>query len=434
MSTMGGQGPRPCHITNLINNLGSVSPSHIQTSTTCEKPTGHSLIRSVCRISVLLVILMGVIGCTPHLGSDTRGWTPVTAADDVVYAGTREGKVIALYDDGSVPTVKWVFPSGDDTTVSGTFYTPVIGNDLIYVTAVDGFVYALEKDTGRSDGRGWKRELVDPDEGQSLVAGPALDTLRQILIVGSENGYLYALDAVSSEELWRFKADGKIWTTPEISNGIVYFGSHDKNIYALDISTGKEKWRTATDGVIVAKPFVWNDLVIVGSFDRKVYALDSRYGEIQWEFETKNWIWGSAIGNNRSVFVGSMDGNVYSLDNTGVAQWSHELGSPIVSTPVLVPRGLVVASIDGKLTLLETATGDTVTASLTLPDDEIKAPLYTIPLDESDLSTTGVQASGGNQRESVFIGSQEGTILRIQIKSVQSQLWCFDTKEKEPCG
>ena len=45
-----------------------------------------------------------------------------------------------------------------------------------------------------------------------------------------------------------------------------------------------------------------------------------------------------------------------------------------------------------------------------------------------------MQASGGNQRESVFIGSQEGTILRIQIKSVQSQLWCFDTKEKEPCG
>ena len=112
---------------------------------------------------MLSVIVIGIVGCTPQLGSDTRGWTPVTAADDVVYAGTREGKVVALYDDGSVPTEKWEFPAGEDTTVSGTFYTPVIGDDLIYVTAVDGFVYALEKDTGRSDGRVWKRELVDTD-------------------------------------------------------------------------------------------------------------------------------------------------------------------------------------------------------------------------------------------------------------------------------
>ena len=398
-----------------------------------KNPTGL-LLRPVVLVLMASLIVVLTVGCTPRLGSDTKGWTPVTAGGDVVYVGTREGKVIALNDDGSIPTVKWDFPAGEDNNVSGTFYTPVIGDKHIYVTAVDGFVYALEKNTGRSDGTGWARELVDPDEEQALVGGAALDQVRQILVVGSENGYLYGLNAVTSEELWRFKADDKIWTTPTIYDGIVYFGSHDKNVYAVDIRTGEEKWRATTNGVVVAKPLVWKGMVIVGSFDKNLYAFDARYGDIRWQFESDNWIWAGATANSRAIFVASMDGFVYALDDNGNPQWSHDMESPVVSSPVLLPRGLVVASMEGKITLLDTSVGDSVTASLTLPDDEIKAPLYTLPIDDSNLSQTGIQSTGGNQRESVFIGSQDGTVRRIQIKSVQSQLWCFDTKDEEACS
>jgi len=58
-----------------------------------------------------------------------------------------------------------------------------------------------------------------------------------------------------------------------VSNGVVYVGSGDKNLYAIDAGTGKEKWRFTTGSYVVSSPAVSNGVVYVGSLDKNLYAV-----------------------------------------------------------------------------------------------------------------------------------------------------------------
>ena len=50
------------------------------------------------------------------------------------------------------------------------------------------------------------------------------------------------------ELVWKFKTEGKVFSSPAVSSGVVYFGSLDNRLYAVDTKTGQEKWRFRTKG------------------------------------------------------------------------------------------------------------------------------------------------------------------------------------------
>jgi len=60
----------------------------------------------------------------------------------------------------------------------------------------------------------------------------------------------------TNTELWRFKTECGVTSSPAVSNGVVYVGSYDKNLYALDSVTGKEKWRFKTGRYLDSSPAV----------------------------------------------------------------------------------------------------------------------------------------------------------------------------------
>jgi outer membrane protein assembly factor BamB len=45
---------------------------------------------------------------------------------------------------------------------------------------------------------------------------------------------------------WKFKADGRITSSPAVSGGLVYFLSFDSNFYAVDAASGRPKWKFKT--------------------------------------------------------------------------------------------------------------------------------------------------------------------------------------------
>jgi len=94
-----------------------------------------------------------------------------------------------------------------------------------------------------------------------------------IVYVGSWDKNLYAIDAVTGKEKWRFATGDKVDSSPAVANGIVYVGSNDKNLYAIDAVTGKEKWRFATGDWVESSPAVANGIVYVGSNDKNLYAI-----------------------------------------------------------------------------------------------------------------------------------------------------------------
>jgi outer membrane protein assembly factor BamB len=315
--------------------------------------------------------------------------------------------------------------------MEGSFDSPAIGADFVYVSGVDGYLYALDRTTGEFEGgAGWRRPLAPADTLPPLVSGPALDSEGKVVAVGSENGKVYAYDAATGEEVWQFTTGGKVWSTPIIRDGTVYFGSHDKNIYAVSLATGEQKWAYRTGGSVVGRPLLFRSLVIVGSFDRKLYAIEASSGIKRWSVSGGNWFWAGPVSDGTTIFAGSMDGNVYGIgpnslnpgapDPLGNVLWKHNMGSPVVSRPALVSRGLVVAARDGKVSLLDTdvavATDQREIAFTNVQGGaEVTAPLF---------------AAG----DSVLVGSQDSTVTRIEIGANQAGQafirthWCLDTK------
>jgi len=63
-----------------------------------------------------------------------------------------------------------------------------------------------------------------------------------------------------------------VYSSPAVSDGVVYIGSVDKKVYALDAATGALKWNYTTGGYIGSSPAVCSGVVYIGSDDMKVYA------------------------------------------------------------------------------------------------------------------------------------------------------------------
>ena len=432
---------------------------------------------------------LAVLGCTPNLGGDNIGWSPVGVAFSEVpgdptrvYVASQMGsdlgdlgsllgqdlgdderrvKIRALEDFGSgTPRVSWTYPAlGTGVGLEGVFGPPVESRELglVFFGAVDGHIYAVSIEDGQDLG-GWKRAVRnDPaQDPQPIIGAPVLAQListevgpSTMVLVVSEDGNLYAFAADTGEELpWSpFRTEAKIWSTPTVQNGIAYFGSQDHNVYAVDLRDGSELWRYRTGGAIVGSPLLFQGRIYVGSFDKKLYALDADDGELEWEFESQNWFWSSPVTDGVTIFAPSMDGFVYALDpgdpasgEAKEALWRHNMESPIVSTPVLVPLGLVVAAVDGRMRLLSTSPSDLMDGEVisnlpSLENGQIKAPLVSgAPPDPA----MGTEPSGLAviQRHSVFVSGDNGVIRRISVTEGQDKesIWCFNSSLHRQCN
>ena len=364
-----------------------------------------------------LILLPVLAGCTRNIGNESDGWNPPVSSGGVVYVATKDGEVKAFIDDGSGNLqVSWTFPSSlEQHGLFGVYNTPVVEGDLLYVNGIDGFLYALDKETGQLRGEGWRRPDNSFEDPEPLVAGPAYDPVHDIILSPSEDGFLYAYTAKNGNEFWSpFQTGGAIWSTPAVDKGVAYFGSHDHKVYAVNLDDGDEVWSYQTKGVVAGKPLVFDGKIFAGSFDKSLYALSAKDGSVAWTIEGENWFWAGAVTDGNTIFAPNMDGNIYAIDRNGRLLWKHDVGSPIVSSPVVVPVGLVVAAKDGNLILLDTRTDNLglqrVLFNQKIGDAEIKAPLFAVG-------------------DSVYVGSEDKTVRRIEFKTGQRNVWCLHTKD-----
>ncbi|WP_211265558.1 outer membrane protein assembly factor BamB family protein [Actinacidiphila oryziradicis] len=114
----------------------------------------------------------------------------------------------------------------------------------------------------------------------SNVYDPALplNPFGGTVYVGSGDGKVYALDAVTGTERWTHTTGDAVDSSPAVVGGTVYVGSNDHMLYALDAVTGTERWTYATGGAVRSSPAVVGGTVYVGSNDSTVFALDAASG------------------------------------------------------------------------------------------------------------------------------------------------------------
>ncbi|MGA7828160.1 MAG: PQQ-binding-like beta-propeller repeat protein, partial [Geobacteraceae bacterium] len=151
--------------------------------------------------------------------------------------------------------------------------------------------------------------------------GPAID--NGVVYSTGLGSSLYAVDIKTGQEKWRFKTETLSWPSkPAVFNGVVYFGSGtlskeggfstDGNLYAVDAKTGQEKWRFKT-GAILSPPTIADGVVYIGSIDNNLYAVDIESGQEKWRFKTEGNIMCSSAISDGVVYFGNEDHNLYAI-------------------------------------------------------------------------------------------------------------------------
>jgi outer membrane protein assembly factor BamB len=191
--------------------------------------------------------------------------------------------------------------------------------------------------------------------GGDIWSSPAVS--NGVIYFGSDDKKVYGLNLDGTKK-WSYLTGDMVRSSPAVDSGTVYVGSNDNSIYALDAITGTKKWSFATgNDILQASPLVANGKVYMGSIDGNFYALDPATGAMLWSVNT--WaVRGGASISGTTVYVGSDQSKLFALDaNTGVTKWTATLGGRVRNTPAVTGGVVYVGADDGKVYAYDAATG-----------------------------------------------------------------------------
>lgn len=231
---------------------------------------------------------------------------------------------------------------------------PVIDGERIYIGGEDGKLRAIDKATGDVE---W-----DYEAAAGIGSGTGFDDLRAYVI--SRDGLVHGIDKATGEGLWTFATGGeKKWdywdiflSTPVADDQHwLYFGSGDHHVYSINKRGGTLRWKFETGAIVHGDPVLSGEKVIIGGFDGRMYALDKADGRNLWAFKTvgnayfrAGEIPGSAAVADGIVYFGSRDYNLYAvLEETGTGAWNERTPSWVVAKPLIADGRLYVGISDG---------------------------------------------------------------------------------------
>lgn len=185
----------------------------------------------------------------------------------IVTGGSSQSKLkpkVYAYDQDTMGEVwSFEFPIGmgyeiaTGAVIGDYYYLPATNGTLYKISIADGTVkYALydetvdpESDTYMSLAGIPKSSYrsISPESGRTLIGsiyntGPATIVYDYgTMFFGTSSGYVYAVDPVSMDVLWKAPLGGRVYYTGvTVSDGLVYAGALDGKLYIFEAATGKE--------------------------------------------------------------------------------------------------------------------------------------------------------------------------------------------------
>ena len=233
----------------------------------------------------------------------------------------------------------WVFECEDEIRGS-----PCLNDGILLAGSYDNNLYAINAESGKFM---WKF----PSEA-GIVSKPAV--YENSVFFGSEDNRLYAVSLATRKQIWNYFTYAPVRSSPYIAEGHVFIGSDDASLHAVNAVSGRRAWSVDAGAPVRSTPLVSGDAVYFGAESGDFYCLDFT-GHVKWRFKSRRAITGSPVINMGVVYFGSVDTTLYALDaKTGWTIWRFRLNKPTISTPVIVDRYIFTGCIDGNIYCIDT--------------------------------------------------------------------------------
>lgn len=209
----------------------------------------------------------------------------------------------------------------------------------------------------------------------SSYGSPAVGS-GKVVMAGhfSRGDSLSVLREADGSKVGGHRADGGMLGSASIANDRILFTSTKSILRCVALDDGRELWNTQLGGggsdanwsaTTPAVKVTGNGqgIVVAGSGDGRMSAVDLADGKVFWTHVSNAGVFkmspyrrddrpllSSPTIAGEQVFFGSADGNVYGVDlQTGKQVWSHAIGVPVMSTPLVSGNVLSIAAYDGRL-------------------------------------------------------------------------------------
>ncbi len=250
----------------------------------------------------------------------------------------------------------------------------------------------------------------------------------------------YESDPILEEPsvVWTFKATGRIYGSPIISQNRLYIGDGSGSLYALDIESGEKIWQYKAGGKIHSTPLVYRRNIYFMCSDGLFYAINSVSGERSWVFKTAgegrfaapgihgltprdsimtdDWdiFLSSPAAHNEKVFFGTGSGFVYALNaSDGSEIWNFRSGDVVHSSPAVAHGKVYIGSWDRHLYALNEHTGEKEWSFITNPDTV-------------NYNQTGIQSSPVIDGNMVYFGCRDSYVYGLDAFSGKLILKVFN--------
>lgn len=293
-------------------------------------------------------------------GTHTERTRPVLHGEHV-YVGSAGGDALYVLRrrDGSLARS---FPASAPVESE-----PVVTDERVYFTDTGGSTWAYAHDG----------ELLWQHEGSApILVKPTVHGDR--LYVTNVDDLAYALDLGDGTLQWRYRRPPDLTRATELAlygapeavvlGDLVLVGFSDGALVAIEADSGEVAWeRRVGEGrypdLVAAAVAVGSDVIASGYFAPLV-AIDQGTQNVRWRLEH-----GAAhapaihgVGERAMLYHPGTDGVLRAVEaRTGDVQWSWDSETPgALTTPTMTPAGLLTASSDGQIYLIDMNRGEAV--------------------------------------------------------------------------
>lgn len=232
---------------------------------------------------------------------------------------------------------------------------------------------------------------------------------------------------ITLAQKWKFKTNGRVFSTPAIVNNVVYIGSEDSCVYALSIE-GSLKWKFKGNGPVQSSPAVKDTVVYFNDYSGMLHALKTNNGQEIWNYQMasdsrrtgKGLIWctpkdllmedtwdfyqSSPVYTDTILYVGS-NNFVYAFNlKTHQLLWKFDAPEVVHSTPAISDGILYFGCWDSKVYALDAKTGALVWG-------------FQTGIDNDNHGMEGIQSSPSVHDSIVLIGSRDNFVYALHAKT-----------------